>query len=76
MLVLSGVAQDLWAKQTCREEAFDGVHYAERVYQSRAFVVRDVEAVDCILEGLDNKNLVADGPRRGHGPTSVGMPFS
>ena len=61
MLVLGGVAQDLWAKQTCHEEAFDGVHYAERVYQSHAYVVRDVEAVDYILEGLDDKHLVADG---------------
>ena len=65
VLMLGGETQTVWARHTHREMVANadklGLHYAERVYQSHAFVLGTRTAAETFLHFLRDRHLVADG---------------
>ena len=63
--MLGGETQTLWARHTHHEMVANadklGLHYAERVYQSHAFVLGSRAAAETFLHFLRDRHLVADG---------------
>ncbi|CAE7827353.1 unnamed protein product [Symbiodinium sp. KB8] len=63
LLMLGGEPRTDWATKTRHKaiKGIDGVRWAERVYQSHAYIIRDVALARWLLDTLSTKHLVADG---------------